>query len=86
MNEYQSLGDVAFKGKWSNTTCSSKILSALRGQRKQDWDNLAKAARLEYPGDAFNACFAYKKNGEWLVPRQSKAIATRYLMLKGIAT
>ena len=86
VNEYQSLGDAAFKEKWSNATCSSKILSMVRGRRKLNWDDLAKAARVEYPGDAFNACFTYRKNGEWVVPRQSRAIAKRYLMLKGIST
>jgi len=85
MNEYQSLGNAVFKEKWSNALSSSKILSVLRGRRKQDWDQLAQAARLEYPGEAFGACFTYKKRGKWIVPFQSKAIARRYLVLKGIS-
>lgn len=86
VSEYQRLGDIAFKEKWSNVTCSSKVLTVVRGKRKKDWDHLAEAVRLEYLGDAFDACFTYRKNGEWVILHQSKAIARRYLMLKGIAT
>jgi hypothetical protein len=83
VTEYQRLGDAAFKEKWSNFQTSSKILSSLRGRKQQNWDKLAEAAKLEYAGDDFNAIFAYKKKGKWIIPRQSKAIAERYLILKG---
>jgi hypothetical protein len=82
VTEYQSLGDAAFKEKWSNSTCSSQIVSSFRSQRQNNWDRLADVARLEYPGDAFKV-FTYKKNGKWIIPHQSKAIAERYLILKG---
>jgi hypothetical protein len=85
MEEYERLDYEVFELKWSTNGVllpSHSIIRELRsGRRKQD-EELAAAAKRDYPGELFDKFFSYNRNGRRQLITDTQAIAKRYLRLR----
>ena len=85
MKEYESLGKVDFELKWSENSerlPSHSIIEELRSRSRNQNDELAAAARRDFPGESFAKNFSYRKNGKSTLLTNAHSIAKRYTRLR----